>query len=182
MSTDADDWPLACRGGAEQFAAVYDRHVADVRRAAARFTDSPADVEDVMAVVFLTLWERRRTVRFVDQSLRPWLLVTTANVGRNAQRSRRRHAAFLRRLPPPSPPVTSTDDQRSGAAVEAARALPLAQQQVVVLCVLYGYSVGDAATALSIAEGTVKSRLHRARHHMGAAITAYQGTVDVELH
>jgi DNA-directed RNA polymerase specialized sigma24 family protein len=152
MSTDEDDWHAACSGGAAQFAAVYDRHVADVRRAAARFTDSPAEAEDVMAVVFLTLWERRRTVRFVNKSLRPWLL------------------------------VTSTDGEGPGAAVDAARALPLAEQRVVVLCVLYGYSVRDAATVLGIAEGTVKSRLHRARRRMGAAITVSEGTAGAELH
>ncbi len=41
-------------------------------------------------------------------------------------------------------------------------ALPLRQREVVVLRFLFDWSVRDVAAALGIAEGTVKSRLHRA--------------------
>lgn len=44
----------------------------------------------------------------------------------------------------------------------ALMALPLRQREVVVLRFLFDWSVRDVAAALGIAEGTVKSRLHRA--------------------
>jgi RNA polymerase sigma-70 factor (ECF subfamily) len=57
-------------------------------------------------------------------------------------------------------PATLIDAE--GVAARIGR-LPLADRQVLLLCVVEGYSERDAATALGVAPGTVKSRLSRAR-------------------
>jgi RNA polymerase sigma-70 factor (ECF subfamily) len=46
------------------------------------------------------------------------------------------------------------------------RGLSRRHQEVVALCVPPGIGTSDAAAVLGIAEGTVKSRLHRARKRL----------------
>jgi RNA polymerase sigma-70 factor (ECF subfamily) len=163
---DAEDWALVLGGDGEAFGRIFDRHKEPVRRQVRRLLDRRADVEDALAVVFLEAWRKRATVRMVEGSLLPWLLVTANNVARNNRRSRLRYEALLRRLPEPSAardPAAMADEE---GVVATLRRLPLADQQVITLCVLEGWSERDAAAALGVAPGTVKSRLHRAKRRL----------------
>jgi len=54
-------------------------------------------------------------------------------------------------------------EQRLREIVEAVRALPKSQREVVELCLLGDVSVADAAALLTIAEVTVRAHLSRAR-------------------
>ena len=164
---DVADWALAVRGDGEAFGRVFDRHRDRVHRHGLRLAPTAADVDDLVAVTFLEAWRRRDAVRVVDGSVLPWLLVTATNVGRNLRRSAHRYAALLERLPPGQ--HTRAPDE--GVAAQLA-ALPLIDRQVLVLCVLEGYSERDAAAALGIAPGTVKSRLSRARRRAAAVLTS----------
>jgi RNA polymerase sigma factor (sigma-70 family) len=157
--TDQDAWAAALRGEGEAFGLIFDRHRDRVRRHSHRLVPTPADAEDVVAITFLEAWRRRDAVRFVDGSMLPWLLVTATNSARNLSRGARRYRALLERLPLASSFEPSPDDD----AQRALRSLPLADQQVIALCVLDGYSEREAAAALGVAPGTVKSRLSRAK-------------------
>ena len=160
--SDEDAWANALRGEGEAFGLIFDRHRDRVRRHAHRLVPTPTDAEDVVAITFLEAWRRRDEVRFVDGSILPWLLVTATNSARNVTRSARRYRALLEKLPPASSYSQDADDD----AQRALRALPLADQQVIALCVLDGYSEREAATALGVAKGTVKSRLSRAKRRL----------------
>jgi RNA polymerase sigma factor (sigma-70 family) len=162
-TSDAADWSAAVAGDGEAFGRIFDRHRARVRRHSARLVDTDADAEDVVAVTFFEAWRRRSAVRITDGSVLPWLLVTATNVSHNARRSARRYRAMLHQLPPArhAPDIAERFD--GGEATLALRRLSLADRQVLVLCVLEGFSEREAAAALSIATGTVKSRLSRAR-------------------
>ena len=52
----------------------------------------------------------------------------------------------------------------------AIAALPVGARDVLVLVGIYGYSHGEAASALGLAEGTCKAQLHRARGMLSAAL------------
>ncbi|WP_375389396.1 RNA polymerase sigma factor [uncultured Amnibacterium sp.] len=163
---DAADWTAAVQGDGEAFGRVYDRRKASVRRQAQRLLDRPADVEDAVAIVFLEAWRKRWALRLVDDSLLPWLLVTTTNVARNVRRGRVRYDRLLAHLPVPADgpdPADLVDDE---GVLAALRGLSLADQQVLTLCVLEDRSERDAAHVLGVAPGTVKSRLHRAKHRL----------------
>ena len=67
-----------------------DGRVRTANRQAVRLLESWPDAEDVSASAFLELFRRRDDVRIVNGSVLPWLLVTTANLARNATRARRR--------------------------------------------------------------------------------------------
>lgn len=58
------------------------------------------------------------------------------------------------------------DERRMKLALGLLAQLPLHEQDVLVLCAWSGLSYEDAALALGIPVGTVRSRLSRARQHL----------------
>jgi len=92
-------WHAAPSGDADAFVALFDLHHNRVYRHALRMTANTHDAEDVTAAAFLELWRRRKSVRVVDGSILPWLLVTATNVARNLARGLRRHRALIGALP-----------------------------------------------------------------------------------
>jgi DNA-directed RNA polymerase specialized sigma24 family protein len=59
------------------FANLYDKHITSVYRYALQMLGSVPDAEDISQEVFVLAWVKRSKIRVVDQSLLPWLLVTT---------------------------------------------------------------------------------------------------------
>lgn len=177
QGSDAADWARAVAGDGEAFGRIFDRHRDRVRRHGYRLAPSIDDVEDLVALTFLEAWRRRRSVRVVDGSVLPWLLVTASNVARNQNRAARRHRALLAKLPSPS--HVPDPAERHGLGV-AARLddLSLIDRQVLVLCVIEGFTEREAAEALGVAPGTVKSRLSRARRRLAHTVFP-EGVPDV---
>jgi RNA polymerase sigma factor (sigma-70 family) len=157
------DWALARAGEGEAFGRIFDRHRDRVFRHGLRLVEGVSDADDLVAITFLEAWRRRDDLRLVDGSALPWLLVTATNVSHNLRRSARRHRALLARLPidPHAPDHSERYDD--GDAHRALQKLALADRQVLTLCVLEGFSEREAADALGVPPGTVKSRLARAR-------------------
>ena len=117
-------------------------------------------------------------MRLSGDSALPWLLGTAHNVVRNQRRSLRRHrAAVLRMSATEAAPsnedevIARVDAQRAlSAALVAADRLPQEQQDVVNLVLWSGLSYEDAAQALGVPVGTVRSRLARARTALGTSL------------
>jgi len=169
VSTDASDWAEALAGDGRAFARVFRRDRDRVRRHAIALTGSLADAEDVVAVTFFEAWRHRDRVRFVGGSLEAWLVATATNVARNLARSSRRYAELLARLPEPEPVVQPGEP---GAALPAIQRLPAPEREVVALCLIAGFGEREAAAALGIPPGTVKSRLSRARRRLQETLRA----------
>jgi RNA polymerase sigma factor (sigma-70 family) len=169
--TDAALWLEATSGTEASFGVVYDRYRARIfRKAYSRVLDR-TDAEDVVAIVFLEAWRRRREVRFVDGSLLPWLLVVTTNVSLNAARSGRRYRRLLAKLPAaeyaadPSHEVAQrVDGERMSQQITAAlQRLSASDRRIVDLCLVDELPMATVASVLELPVGTVKSRLSRAR-------------------
>ncbi|RDV45440.1 hypothetical protein DOE76_06290 [Leifsonia sp. ku-ls] len=175
MSTEDFDeaaaWSAARGGDGPAFASLYDRHRDRVFGHALRLLRERHDAEDVTAVVFLEAWRKRDSVRLVDDSIIGWLLVTTNYAARNHARGARRYRNALSKLPPPPPQrdhAPDVDETLDGAdrgrqVREAFSRLSKRDQDVITLCVLEELTTAQAAEALGVPEGTVKSRLSRAR-------------------
>lgn len=165
-------------GDPDAFGALFDEHATAVYNHAFRLTGNWSTAEDVMALTFLEAWRLRDRVQSDGGSLRPWLLGIATNLGRNAQRARRRYEAALSRLPPPDvvPDFAQAladriDDAQSVAAVNAALStLRQAEREVVSLCIGSGLDYAATAEALGIPVGTVRSRLARARKKLAKAV------------
>lgn len=165
---------LAAADVADGFGVLFDRHANAVYNHCFRLTSNWSVAEDLTSVVFLAAWRRRRSVVLDGESMRPWLLGVATNVARNHARSLRRYRAALARLPVPRAQPDPADDVAARLDDEAVmrgiwaklHGLPATQQDVVALCVWAGLSYQEAAIALGIPIGTVRSRLARARSRL----------------
>jgi RNA polymerase sigma factor (sigma-70 family) len=172
-AVDLDDsvlWSRARSGDSEAFGMLFERHGQTIYNYCFRSVGSWAVAEDLVSIVFLEAWRR------VDKQLPrgkelPWLFGIATNVVRNRRRSERRYAAALRRVPQPSSEASFADDsderiddeELMGRALALLGRLPRREQEVFALCAWSGLSYEDAAVALQIPVGTVRSRLSRAR-------------------
>lgn len=169
--TDRMLWEDPAQTRADVYAKLFERHAKAVYNYCFRQTGSWAAAEDLVSVVFLEAWRRRRDVSLHQDSALPWLYGVATNVCRNNQRSTRRHRAALRRIndqlsePDPADEVANrVDDERRMRDLRAAlRTLPRREQEVLGLVVWSGLDYAAAAAALGVPVGTVRSRLSRAR-------------------
>jgi RNA polymerase sigma factor (sigma-70 family) len=157
-------------GDDRAFASLYERHARKIYNYLFRRLADWSEAEDLTAVVFLEAFRRRADAVAVDGELSPWLYGVATNVLRNRRRAQWRHRRLLAQLA--GEPRTRTEADLHGR-VEATeqmrsllagiRRLPRSQQDVVALCVWSGLSYEEAATALRVPVGTIRSRLARAR-------------------
>ena len=177
--TGADDgelWRRARDGEAECFGVLFDRHCEAVRAFCARRTGSLDAADDLVSIVFLEAWRRRDRVELVDGQALPWLYGIARLTVQHRWRTALRHRRALDRLAPaPATPdhadevAGRLDDERHLARLRAAfDRLSPADRDVLVLCVWQGLTYAEAAVALGVPVGTVRSRLSRARSRLGA--------------
>jgi RNA polymerase sigma-70 factor (ECF subfamily) len=177
---ERDDGELWRAAGTDPqaFGELFERHARAVFAFCAHRTGDLALAEDLASVVFLEAWRRRRCVALAGASALPWLLGTANNVVRNQRRSLRRHRAALARLS--ASPVSASDEDEAIARIDAQRTLsaalreierlPRQQREALTLVLWSGLSYQEAADALGVPVGTVRSRVARARAALGAAL------------
>lgn len=183
-NVESDDdglWFRSLKGEGGAFGGLFDRHRDRVFRHAYRLSGDRQDAEDIMATAFLELWRRRDKVRVVDGSVLPWLLVTTTNVARNSGRAARRYRRLLNSLQRNEPvPAAGGEDSHLQDAMDknaalALRTLGATDLHLVSLIVFERYSLAAAAAVLNLSPSAAKSRMHRARQRMKAAINGAAG-------
>lgn len=168
--SEADLWARSRAGDSDAFGVLFERNARAIYNYCFRRIGSWETAEDLLSVVFIEAWRRRDKELSPDKVL-PWLYGIATNVVRNQRRSERRHAAALRRVPAvrpepdfAGPAVERLDDELAAqGALDVLRKLPRREQDVFVLCAWMELSYEDAAVALRVPEGTVRSRLSRAR-------------------
>jgi RNA polymerase sigma-70 factor (ECF subfamily) len=170
QATDAELWGRAVDGEADAFGVLFERHAGPVYNYLFRRTANWSLAEDLTSVVFLEAWRRRREVTLERDLALPWLLGVATNVLRNRRRSQWRHRAALERIPreveqdfADETDSRLDDERRMRWLLRSLAKLPKRDQDVVALCVWTELSYEDAAVALGIPVGTVRSRLSRAR-------------------
>jgi RNA polymerase sigma-70 factor (ECF subfamily) len=145
---------------AASFEALVGPWVDEMYRAAAAIVGE-TDARDVTQDALADAW--RGFARLRDRErVRPWLHAIVANRSRKHLRARRSRPRLVS--------VTSwpegTEDDRSAVLAERDRldrafdSLPVEQRIALVLHYALDLSVPQVAEALSVPEGTVKSRLH----------------------
>lgn len=169
-------------GDPEAFRELFDEHARSVYNHGFRLTGDWSVAEDVVSLTFLEAWRLRERVDVGAEtgSLRPWLLGIATNVARNVRRAARRHSGALARLPPPevvpdfAEEVTARlgDRERLARVRTALAALRQPEREVLALCVWSGLNYAEAAAALGVPVGTVRSRLSRARAKLHKLVTA----------
>jgi RNA polymerase sigma-70 factor (ECF subfamily) len=166
-------WSRSRTGDTDAFALLFERHAKAIYNYCFRRVGDWAAAEDMVSIVFLEAW-RRRDKELPPGKPVPWLYGIATNVVRNRRRSERRFAAALSRMPVPQPEPSFADlaearldDERQMKRVLALiLLLPRREQDVFVPCAWSELSYEDAALALAVPVGTVRSRLSRARRRL----------------
>lgn len=152
---------------------VLSEHRSHLFDLAYRLTGSAADADDVVQETF-TRALATPPAR-ADVPWRPWLVRVATNLGRDVLRRRRSAVYAGPWLPSPLETDDLADDRpgpeallgrlesTSTAFLRSLEALTPKGRAVLVLRDAMGYSVREAADALSISEADVKVTLHRAR-------------------
>lgn len=165
---------------ADAFARLFDAHARAVHAFCARRTADLALADDLTSIVFLEAWRsrRRNDIATSDNPL-PWLLGVANNVVRNDLRARLRYRAALRRLPLPAVVPSCEEEVAARAVIEEGLAealhaiarIPHQERDVVALVLWSGLSYEEAARALGVPVGTVRSRLSRARSRLQSSMS-----------
>jgi RNA polymerase sigma-70 factor (ECF subfamily) len=175
MAGDQELWSQAANEYAgPAFGELFERYADRVYAHCFSRTGSWSMAEDLTSAVFLEAWRRRHEVRFSGDSALPWLIGVANNATRNAQRTLRRYRMLLAKLPPPDEEAdiaaeasAKVDQERLAQHLLCAMTgLRDVERDVLALCDWAGLSYAEAAVALGVPEGTVRSRLSRARKHL----------------
>ncbi|MCB1009442.1 MAG: RNA polymerase sigma factor [Acidobacteria bacterium] len=166
----------AAAGDRKAFDAFVERHQSALYRFALALGATPEEGEDLIQETFLAAWRGASGFRS-EGSARSWLFTTAR---RRYWRHRSRREVDLR-------PLAELGEEAgwgvSGLAQQLAprwedrltlaavfESLTDSDREVLVLVDLEGFSLTEAATNLEISLPALKSRLHRARLHLAAAL------------
>ncbi|WP_030443371.1 RNA polymerase sigma factor [Actinoplanes subtropicus] len=173
----------------DEFAALFDRHHRKIYAYAGRRLGAEA-ADDVAAETFLVAFDRRNTYDRSRPDATPWLYGIAANLIARHARAEARHLRALARTGEAH--IIDWDGDAVAGRLDAAAAgkrmaaaladLPPGEREVLLLVAWAGLSCQDTATALAIPAGTARSRLHRARGQMRAALNLPYPTLDNEVH
>jgi len=154
----------------ELFAVVYDRYAIVLHRYAGRRVGADA-ADDLVAATFLAAFGARRRYDLDRASARPWLFgILTKEIARR-QRAEKARLRALARVWSDRPADGLADRVADDVTAQAARGqlaaalarLSSAERGVLLLIAWADLSYDEAAQALGIPVGTVRSRLSRAR-------------------
>lgn len=145
-------------------------HVARLYRAAYAMTGSREDAEDLVQETCARVLARPRLLR--SDSDIAYLLGVLRNTFFSS-RTRRRVDVPLDDIAEPAAPAHASPEAALQArrTMEAIAALPEDFRDVLVAVDVVGLSYREAAGALGIREGTVMSRLYRARSRVARVLT-----------
>jgi len=165
--SDPDLVARARAGDTAAWESIITGHQEAVFRLAYLLLGDPADAEDAAQETFIRAYHALDRFE-AERPLRPWLMQIAANLARNRRRSIGRYVAALRRALAADPELathaSAEQARRDDADLlwQAVRRLDASDQEIVYLRFFLDLPVDETAQALGIAEGTVKSRLHRA--------------------
>ncbi len=183
-------WRRAAAGDGDAFGSLFERHAARIYNYCFRRTGDWARAEDLTSATFLVAWKSCRRGPLREESALPLLYGIATNVLRNQRRSLKRGREAFARLPVPrleepdfaEDTTQRLDDKREIHALLAVFAqLPRREQDVVALCDWSDLSYDEAAAALAIPIGTVRSRLARGRHRLRELASANGPERDVKV-
>jgi len=165
----------AARVDDAELARLCDEHGAVLLAYATRLTGDRAQAEDVAQETLLRAWTHPDAVDPDRGSPRAWLLTVARNVVRDQARARQaRPHEVTNDIPEPA--LGTVDDEidlavESWVVAEALADLTSDHRAVLVETFYRGRSVRQAAAALDVPEGTVKSRTFYALRALRVALT-----------
>lgn len=182
-------------GDMAALAILVEKYKRLVYRVAIQITKNHEDANDVMQDTFLKVYESIHSFR-KDAAFETWLYRIVVNHATNLvkRRERRRESPLsgtsemeihpdLRRTADlaNNPHLNLEKKERQRWVTQAINSLPLKQRTVVILHEFEGLTHPEIASILNCSEGTVRSRLHYARHKLRDLLRPYVDATDFPL-
>jgi RNA polymerase sigma-70 factor (ECF subfamily) len=158
---EAGGWPAAQGRTSDEalVRALYSEHAGPLLRYALHLTSGDRHrAEDIVQETLLRAWLHPAAI--ADRPARPWLFAVARNLAVDAYRARkaRPHEVGEGALELVAVPDAADRALESWAVADALRALRPEHRSVLLETYYRGHSVSEAASALGIPAGTVKSR------------------------
>ena len=164
---------MAAPGQEEGLRALYDAHATGLLAYAMRLTGGDrARAEDVVQETLVRAWRNLDRLDDAVAPVRPWLLTVAKRVAIDAHRAERaRPAEVGEAMLAVAPALDQMDAMLDRVVVtEALDSLSREHRAVIVETYYRGRSVAQAAEALGVPEGTVKSRCYYALRALKLAL------------
>ncbi len=152
----------ARRGSSVAFERLVAKHQQAVRSFLRRVTGTWSDADDLAQDTFVAAWAGLGAYRG-RSSVRAWLCAIAWRKAVSHQRSRGRNAARDAAWLNERPGAAGADAEDRLALATALAGLPLEQRAAVSLCLAAEFSHAEAAEALGLPLGTIKSHVTRGR-------------------
>ncbi len=170
--TESELVEQARNGDERAFRALYDLHVDRIYRLTYRMAGEAELAQDYTQEAFVRAYQRLAQFRG-DSAFSTWLHQIAVSVALNGLRSAGRHRQRERPLHEGESVPAAVRVSEPGLrqrVEEAVNALPDIYRMVFLMHDLEGYSHGEIAASLGVAEGTSKARLFRARAKLRDAL------------
>jgi RNA polymerase sigma factor (sigma-70 family) len=161
----------------EQFAVLFERHAPSVSRYVTRRV-GPGLAEDIVADTFVAAFRQRGDYDLRRREARPWMFGIATNLIRRHWRDEVRELRAMNRVsvdPTAESFVDAVEDRVAAASLNSALTAAIAsldpkQRDVLLLVAWAELTYDQVAVALGIPEGTVRSRMNRARARLRSAL------------
>lgn len=161
-------WACDARAGSSaSFGLLVRAHQQPLRAFLRRLTGNAAQADDLAQDSFVFAWENM--ARFdATRPFRPWLFGIAWRKYREGRRGWRRLLARETRYAETVEPVNAADPGLALDLASACSTLPAEQRAAVLLCLALDFTQVEAAEALALPLGTVKSHVARGREKLAA--------------
>ncbi len=171
-----DDPAPGAQWAAPSWEEIVRAHSRRVYRLAYRLTGNQHDAEDLTQEVFVRVF--RSLASYTPGTFEGWLHRITTNLFLDGARRRQRirfeglgDDVDHRFAGSAASPAQAWDDTHFEGDIQAAlQALPPDYRAAVVLCDIEGFSYEEIAATMGVKLGTVRSRIHRGRAQLRAAL------------
>lgn len=176
------------KSAAERFEALVGRHYDLLYRTAYRFTRSVHDAEDLVQEVCVRAFPRLDELETLDQP-HSWLLCVMRRLFIDQLRRYERsnvesigsHDEVGFASDGPGPADAAEAELRARRLDHAWRRLDRDQRTLLTLHDVEGYTLAELMEMTGLKEGTLKSRLHRARARLGKLLQRAEGIAALKL-
>lgn len=174
----------AAQGDASAFEELVVRYQGQVFNLCLRMTSNAEDAADLTQEAFVKVWKSLDTFQF-DAAFSTWLYRLASNCCLDFLRSRKRRPTVSLTMETeeedeqtvdvsddaPTPEEAAISKEEREELRLAMQSLDAEQRQILTLRVVNDLSYSDIARVLGLREGTVKSRLSRARESLRKKLT-----------
>lgn len=136
-----------------------------------RRVDDREDAADLVGETAMIVWRRADDLPHQPDEARMWMYGVARRVLATYRRGRRRKLALADRLRDELAVDRTPADPRADDVVEAVRALPSREREIVGLVHWEGFTITQAAAVLGIRPGAAQMRYQRARTRLRQALS-----------